>query len=43
VRIHLAAKHALELELAHVGLELGGIALDFSRDGLVVLAFGEIE
>ena len=43
VRIHLAAEHALEFELAHVGFELARVALDFARHALVVLALGEIE
>jgi hypothetical protein len=37
--IHLAAEHALELELAHAGLELAGVALDVARSGLVVFTF----
>ncbi len=43
VRVHLAAEHALELELAHVGFELAGVALDFGGHAFVVLALGEIE
>jgi hypothetical protein len=43
VGIHLAAEHALELELAHAGLELSGVALDVARRGLIVLALGQLE
>ena len=43
MRVHLAAEHALELELAHALLEAGGIPLDVLRRRFVVLAFGELE
>ena len=43
VRIHLAAEHALELEPAHTGLELTGIAFDLARRGLIVLELGQFE
>jgi len=43
VRVHLAAEHALELELAHRGLESARFAFDVARGGLVVLGLGELE
>jgi hypothetical protein len=43
VRIHLAAKHALEFQTAHAGFERARIAFDIARGGLVVLAFGQLE
>jgi hypothetical protein len=43
VRIHLAAEHALELELAHAGFELPGVAFDVARRGLIVLDLGQLE
>jgi hypothetical protein len=41
VRVHLAAEHALELEVAHVGLEALRVALDVARRGFIVLRLGE--
>ena len=41
--IHLAAKHALELERPHAGLEFWAVAFDVVRRGLVVLVLGELE
>jgi hypothetical protein len=43
VRVHLATEHALELELAHFGLDRGQIAFDLERRPLVVFGFGEFE
>jgi hypothetical protein len=43
VGVHLAAKHALELELAHSGFELAGIAFDVARRRLIVLALCQLE
>jgi hypothetical protein len=43
VGVHLAAKHALELELAHAGFELAGVAFDIARRRFIVLALGQIE
>jgi hypothetical protein len=43
VRVHLAAEHALQLELAHAAFERRRIALDVARRRLVVLALGELE
>jgi hypothetical protein len=43
VRIHLAAKHPLEFELANALLERGRIALDLQRGGLIVLAFRQLQ
>jgi hypothetical protein len=43
VRVHLAAEHALELELAHPGLEHIGVALDLARGRLVILVFGQLQ
>jgi hypothetical protein len=43
VGVHLAAEHALELEPAHAGFELAGVALDIARRRLIVLALGQIE
>ncbi len=43
VRVHLAAKHALELELAHLRLEPLRVALDVARGGLVALALGQLQ
>jgi hypothetical protein len=39
--VHLAAKHALEFELADLALEPGGLALDVACRGLIVLALGQ--
>jgi hypothetical protein len=43
VSIHLAAKHALEFQSTHAGFERAGLALDITRSGFIVLAFGQIE
>ena len=43
VRVHLAAEHALELELADLGLDLRQVALDLAGGGLVVLGLGELQ
>jgi hypothetical protein len=43
VGVHLAAKHALELELAHPGFELAGVAFNVARRRLIVLALGQFE
>jgi hypothetical protein len=43
VRVHLAAEHALEFELADLGLDRGQVALDFAGRGFVVLGLGEFE
>src|SRR6185437_9097680 len=43
VRIHLAAKHALELEAANLALEPLGVALDIAGGGLIALPLGELE
>ena len=43
VGIHLAVKHALELEIAHAAFEAHGIALDVGCGSLVLLTFGELE
>ena len=43
MRIHLAAKHALEFELAHLRFDLRQLALDFTGGVLVILALGELE
>jgi hypothetical protein len=43
VRVHLAAEHALELELAHVGFEHAGVALDLAHHALVGVGFGELQ
>jgi hypothetical protein len=43
VRIHLAAEHALQLEVTDLVLEGGRIALDVTRGGFVVLAFRQLE
>jgi len=43
VRVHLAAEHALELELAHLRFDLRQIALHLTGRGLVVLALGEFK
>jgi hypothetical protein len=36
-------EHALQFELAHAAFEARGVFLDLRGNGLVVLAFGEIE
>jgi hypothetical protein len=43
VRVHLAAKHALELEAPHIALEPLGVPADVARRGLIALPFGEVE
>jgi hypothetical protein len=43
VGIHLAAEHALQLELAHVAFEVARLALDVAGRALIVLAFCELE
>jgi hypothetical protein len=43
VRVHLAAEHALELELAYAGLEFAGVAFDIARRGLIALAFRQFQ
>jgi hypothetical protein len=43
VRVHLATKHASELELAHLGFQHAGVALDLVRGGFVTLELGELE
>jgi hypothetical protein len=43
VRIHLAAKHALQFELAHLRFELRRFALDVRGGGLVVFCLGELQ
>jgi hypothetical protein len=43
VRIHLAAEHALELEVAHLPFETLRVALDFLRGALVAFGRGELE
>jgi hypothetical protein len=43
VGVHLAAKHALEFELADLGLDRGQVALDLAGGGFVVLGLGEFE
>jgi hypothetical protein len=43
VRVHLAAEHALEFELAHLALYGRQLALHFAGGRLVVLGFGELQ
>jgi hypothetical protein len=43
VRVHLAAEHPLQLELADLRLDGGQLALDVARDRLVVIGLGERE
>jgi hypothetical protein len=43
VRIHLAAEHAPQLELAHAVLEFGGLALQIAEGTGIVLRLGEFE
>jgi len=43
MRVHFAAEHALELELAHASFELAGVAFDVARRRLVVLDLGQLE
>jgi hypothetical protein len=43
VRVHLAPEHALELEVAHVGLKALRVALDVARRSLIILRLGELQ
>jgi len=43
VRVHLAAKHALELKVAHLRFEALGIALDVACRCLIALALGQLQ
>jgi len=43
VRVHLAAEHALEFQLAYACFERAGVALDITRNALIVLAFRHIQ
>jgi hypothetical protein len=43
VRVHLAAEHALEFELAHVGLESRGVGLELAHHALVGVGLGELQ
>jgi hypothetical protein len=43
VRIHLAAEHALQLEVSHFVFEGSGVALDVTDGGFVVLALGQFQ
>jgi hypothetical protein len=43
VRVHLAAKHALELEPADLALEPLGIAPDVLGGGLIALPLGQVQ
>jgi hypothetical protein len=43
VRIHLARKHALELELFHLGTQPLGVRFDFRRSREIPLGSGKIE
>jgi hypothetical protein len=43
VRVHLAAEHTLQLELANLRLDVRQITLDFARRRLVILGFGEFQ
>jgi len=43
VRVHLAAEHAPELELAHAGFELRNLLLDVADRGGIVLGFGQLQ
>jgi hypothetical protein len=43
VRIHLAAEHALQLEVSHLAFEGSRIALDVARGRFVVLALGQLQ
>jgi hypothetical protein len=43
VRVHLAAEHARELEIAHLRFERSGVALDGARRGLVIVELGELQ
>jgi len=43
VRVHLAAEHAPQLEMAHLGLEALRVAFDVAGRRLIALAGGELE
>jgi hypothetical protein len=43
VRIHLAAEHALQLEVPHLAFEGGRVTLDVARGRFVVLALGQLQ
>jgi hypothetical protein len=43
VRIHLAAEHAFELEVAYLALEALCVALDVARGALIALGLGQLE
>jgi hypothetical protein len=43
VRVHLAAEHALKLQLAHLAFDGRQILLDLARRGLIVFGLGELE
>jgi hypothetical protein len=43
VGVHFTAKHALEFQPAHAGLERAGFALDVTRGEFIVLALGQVE
>jgi len=43
VRIHLPAKHAREFELAYLGFQPTGIALDLPSGRFIALELGELE
>jgi hypothetical protein len=43
VRVHLAAKHALEFQPPYAGFQCVGFLFDIARRGFVVLALGELE
>ena len=43
VRVHLAAKHAFQLQVPHLGLEALRVALDVARGALLALRLGQFE
>jgi hypothetical protein len=43
VRIHFAAKHALEFQAAHTRFQLQRVALDLARGRFVVLALSQFQ
>ena len=43
VRVHLAMKHAFQLERTDIGLEALRVSVNVARSGFVVLALGELE
>jgi hypothetical protein len=43
VRVHLAAEHAFEFELAYACLESAGVALNIARRGFIIFELGEFE